>query len=91
MPRESLTREQIRRAAEDLKAQGVVPSRENIAEQAAMSQRGKDEKKDERASDELVVGPGSEIARRKQREADEARRKGPPAELLRRFREKHGR
>jgi hypothetical protein len=92
MPRGSLTREQLRRAAEDLKAQGVAPTRENLAEQSAVSG---DEDTRGAAARALVSGrggPSSEIANRKQQEADEKRRRQqPPAELLRRFREQNGR
>jgi len=87
MPKRSLTRDEERQAARDLIRQGVAPTRENIAEQAAM---GGEESEGRKAAQDLGVGgPTSEIARRKQREMDEARRKGPPADVLRRFREKN--
>jgi hypothetical protein len=89
MPKRSLTRDEERQAARDLIRQGVAPTRENIAEQAAVSGKGKEQAGRKAAQDLGVGGPTSEIARRKQREMDEARRKGPPADMLRKFREKN--
>jgi hypothetical protein len=83
----TLTDEEKRKAVRALARQGVAPTRENIAEQAAV---GGEESEGRKAAQDLGVGgPTSEIARRKQREMDEARRKGPPADVLRRFRERN--
>lgn len=86
----TLTDEEKRQAVRELARQGVTPTRENIAEQAAVSAGGGESEGRKAAQDLGVGGPSSEIAKRKQKEIDERRKKqAPPAEMLRRFREQN--
>jgi len=86
MPFDILTKSAVRKASRDLGAQGVMATRENIAEKAAVDgYRDAEEEQGAAAKDLGVGGPTSEIAKRKQAEADAKRNQGPPEELLRRL------
>jgi len=87
MPFDVLTKGAVRKASRDLGAQGVMATRENIAEKAAVDgyNDAEDEPQGAASRDLGVGGPTSEIAKRKQAEADAKRNQGPPEELLRRL------
>lgn len=87
----TLTKEEQKAAAEALGRKGVPLTAPNIAEEAAVGAGDVERKPSGAAAKDLTDGKGygerrapkGSIEERKEREAEEKRRKGPPAEMLR--------
>lgn len=87
----TLTEEEKKAAAKALGRHGMKPTSVDIAEQAAAGVGDVERKPSGAAAKDLTSGKGygerrapqGSAEERKEREAEEKRRKGPPAEMLR--------